>query len=251
MTQSETLANIVNGTIKFCQLIGNALSAYHNWYIKNADTIEQYLLAFANLGCWYTAVDKMASHQIVFTGDLSPDLITEINAANNIDEIIENYYFSNNAQHMNITIARCQAYMQSSAYSELFAQTLAAYSLTHYHLACIGMFAIVDGVFADFSDNKKTGYKIRIDAIEKKISDRLELDNLDKKTLCICKTMSCFEESIFKDNYNFENEPSELNRHWVMHGRSQRVYTRYDFLKILLWLDAVVFLDEKINEKSQ
>lgn len=155
MMQSEGLANIINGTIKFCQMIGNALSAYHNWYMKNADTIEQYILAFANLGCWYAAVDELVSHQIVFTGDLSSDLITEINAANNVDEIIENYYFSNNAQQINITLARCQAYMQSSAYSELFTQTLAAYSLTHYHLACIGMFAIIDGVFADFSNNKK------------------------------------------------------------------------------------------------
>ena len=250
MVQDGGLERFINGASKFCQLIANAFSAYQNWYIKNADTIEQYMLAFANLGRWYAAVNELASHQIVFTGELSSELISEINSAVNIDGVVEKYYFENDGRNMNGTIARCNAYMQSSAYSDLFTQTLAAYSSAHYHLACIGMFALIDGILADFSDNKKTGYRVRIDAIEKKITDRLELNDLDKKTLCVCKTMYAFEESIFKDNYSFENEPHDLNRHWVMHGRTKRVYTRYDFLKILLWLDAIAFLDRKIGEKA-
>ena len=66
----------------------------------------------------------------------------------------------------------------------------------------------------------------------------------------IHKTITSFEESIFKDNYSFVNEPDELNRHWVMHGRSRRTYTQFDCLKILLWLDAIVFLSEKIEGKE-
>ena len=83
------------------------------------------------------------------------------------------------------------------------------------------------------------------------MEDKLELDDLDKKTLCIHRTITAFEESIFKDHYSFVNEPTDLNRHWVIHGRSHRAYSRYDCLKILLWLDAIAFLAAKIEHKEK
>ena len=244
------LESFINGAIRFCQLIGTAFSAYHNWYTKNADSIEQYILTFANLGCWYAAVESLADHQIVFTEDLTTEQITAINKNDNADEIVECYFFSNNGQHINDVISRCQIYVQSTVYAELFAQIIAAYEASHFHLACIGMFSIVDGVLADFSENPKTNYKSRIEDIQKKIDDNLELNDLDKKTLCIMRTITSFEEYIFKSHPFSENEPDGLNRHWVIHGRTRRMYNRMDFLKILLWLDAIAFLDRKISSKT-
>ena len=246
----STLEHFVNGAFKFCQLIGNALSAYHKWYIKNADTIEQYILAFANLGHWYAAVKVLADHQIVFTEDLTTEQITAINNGDNVDEIVEKHFFSNNSQHINDVICRCQMYVQLTSYAELFTQITAAYEASHFHLACIGMFAVVDCVLADFSENSKTNYKSRIEDIEKKIDAHLELNDLDKKTLCIMRTITSFEEYIFKSHPFSENEPDGLNRHWVIHGRTRRMYDRMDFLKIVLWLDAIAFLDRKISSKT-
>ena len=36
-----------------------------------------------------------------------------------------------------------------------------------------------------------------------------------------------------------------VNRHWDVHGRTHRKHTRIDFLKVLLWLDAVIYLHDK------
>lgn len=81
--------------------------------------------------------------------------------------------------------------------------------------------------------------------IKEKIDAQFELDELDRKTICIYQALDSFEDSLFSNSHFDKSEPDNLNRHWVMHGRTRRTYTRYDFLKVLLWLDALLFLLEQ------
>lgn len=241
---------IRNGIIRIGQLLANAFSAYRSWYDKNAATIEQYAHAFAELGVWYAAVDNLAKCQIVFTGDISSEMAQKLSQIDDVDTIVKQYYFDGEPPRIEEVIVRCKQSTQLMPYSKLLSEVFSAYSVEHFHLACIGLFSIVDGVLSDFTQISGTHYRKRITAIEEKMDNQLALDDMDKKTLCIHKTISSFEDSIFKDNYSFVNEPDELNRHWVMHGRSRRTYTKFDCLKILLWLDAIVFLSEKIEGKE-
>lgn len=245
---SGGLEYFFRGMIEFIELMGNAFLSFHNWYTQNAATIAQYVCAFSNLSLWYGTVEILAGQQIVFTEDLSAELIAEINATDNVSGVIENYFFSNDAQRMDKMVSRCQIFLQSSSYTELFHEIITAYSSSHYHLACIGMFALVDGVLADFSQNSATSYRKRIRDIKMKMDNRLRLNDLDRRTLCILKSISSFDKSVFRDQYFDSNEPEDLNRHWVIHGRTHREYDRFDFLKILLWLDAIALLSEKIAE---
>ena len=88
----------------------------------------------------------------------------------------------------------------------------------------------------------ETRFKKRIDAITEKFAKQVELSDVDKKILCIYETVDSFEDSIFFNSDFSETEPDSLNRHWVIHGRTRRIYTKYDFLKALLWLDAIIIL---------
>lgn len=239
-----------DGIIKIGQLIANAFSAYRDWYNRNATAIELYIQFFEELGVWHTAVETLAAHQVVFTGDISSELAREISHTNDVDTIVEQYYFDGETPRINEVIMRCEQSVLIKPYATLFSQIISAYSAGYYHLACIGLFSLADGVLSDFTEIPGTQYKKRIAAIEQKMDNKLELDDMDKKTLCIHQTITAFEESIFKDNYSFTNENTDLNRHWVMHGRSRRAYSRYDCLKILLWLDAIVFLSAKIEAKE-
>lgn len=240
-----------NGILKVGQLLVNAFTAYQNWYSRNAATIEQYIRTFAELGIWLTAVDNLAERQIVFTGDISLEMAQHLSQIDNVDAVVKQYYFEGEYPRINEVIKRCKQSMQLAPYSNLFDQVVSAYSTDHFHLACIGLFSILDGVLSDFTEIPGTQYRKRITAIEEKMDNQLELDDMDKKTICIHKTITSFEDSIFKDYYSFVNEPDVLNRHWVMHGRSRRDYTRFDCLKILLWMDAIVFLSEKIEAKEE
>lgn len=243
----ENYRAILNSLIYIIQRAAEVFELAQNWYQQHKDTISAYLSIFAELSYWFSAVQKMADAQIVFTGDLSFDLAQQICQSDNVTATVEQFYTENNDHEINIVIARCRQATQTSAYSELFSQTISAYQHGHYHLACLGMFSIIDGMLSDISENKITSFKTRIKQIEKKIEDKFELTDLEKKLLCIYVAMDNFEESIFNFSDFKDAEPDALNRHWVVHGRTRREYTKVDFIKTILWLDAIIFLDDKLS----
>lgn len=225
--------------IKFAE----ALVAAHNWYERNAEKIAKYLLVFADFAVWCSATDKLTKNQIVFTDDLSIEFAEKICKSENVQELVEEYYFDNDEQNMRMLMDRCEAYKETAPYKELYIQTLDAYQRAQYHLACIGMFSLLDGVLADVSHMiTATNFKSRIQAIESKISNKIELNEIDRKTLCIYTSIEQMKDSVFGDSRFTDVEPEGINRHWVIHGRTRKVYLKYDFLKVLLCLDAICYM---------
>lgn len=55
-----------------------ALLTVQKWYERNSENISKYLLVFADLGIWFSAIDKLAENQIIFTDDLGLDFAKEI-----------------------------------------------------------------------------------------------------------------------------------------------------------------------------
>lgn len=247
----HTYGDFFEGMRLFLIQFAKALTVVHEWYERNAENIAKYLLLFADIGIWYSATDKLAEKQIVFTDDLTLDFAKKIYESSNIDILVQEYYFSNDARNMMMLSERCGGLKEITPYKKLYEEILDAYQRTHYHLACIGMFAILDGVLADVSHMiTSTSFNARIKSIENKISDKIELNELDKKILCIYISMERIKETMFGESRFYEVEPEEINRHWLVHGRTRKSYTRYEFLKILLCLDAISYM-VRIGEKLE
>ena len=219
------------------------------WYKRNEENIRKYILAFADFSDWISAAEKLAKSQIVFTDDLNLDFAREINNTVNIDELIQRYYFDNNEQKMTLLVQRCGALREITDYKKLYFQTIEAYNKKHYHLACIGLFSILDGILADVSEITDTKFGLRIDKIENKIKDEVELNEVDRKTLCIYIAIEQSKTHLFAHSDFSQEEPTSLNRHWLLHGRTRKEYTNYDVLKILLWIDGLSYICQ-INDKE-
>lgn len=241
----EVFKKVINGTTQFFQSFANVLEACHNWYQKNEETISIYLSIFAEFEIWSFAYQELAENQIVFTDDLNMGLARAIYNSPDVNIIVQEYYFGNHEEKMTHLIERCEEASQMSEYKVLYDQTVDAYKRGHYHLACVGVFTIVDGVLADVSDMiAETSFKRRIMVIEQKLGNKVELNDVDRKTLCIFTAVDSLQNSIFGNSRFSEDEPTSLNRHWIIHGRTRKTYTQYDFLKILLCLDAIIFLSD-------
>lgn len=237
----EGIAGIVEGIKTFTY----ALNKLHAWYEKNAENIAQYLSAFAEFAEWSVAVNKLIENQFVFTDDLTPTLAHDIYQGADITEVMGRYYFDNNEQNINKLIQRCKSSDYIEKYSELYDQIINAYTREDYLIACIGLFSLVDGVLAEQSGINKTGFQKRLDRIAEKFATKAELNDIDRKTLCIYDAFTKFDCSVFRKSDFTKEEPQTINRHWDVHGRTHRKHTKIDFLKILLWLDAIIYLSQK------
>lgn len=241
----------MQGIIRGIEAFAVALEKAHTWYQNNAENISMYLRAFADFGVWSVATDRLIENQIVFTDDLPQDLAQEIYNDSDIEEVVCSYYFGNNEFNMERVISRCQQNEQVQKYAELYDQIISAYRINHYLIACIGLFSLIDGVLADVSEQTTTNFKHRLDVVKEKMGSEKKLSEIDRKTLCIYKAFKSFDTSIFSYSKFSEQEPQIVNRHWDLHGRTHREHSKMDFLKVLLWLDAIIFSSSQDIQESE
>lgn len=92
---NQTLFDVKNAVevmSKALKLFAEKITELMNWYHINQDTINEYLKAFGNLILWRNAVNRLSENQIVFTEQLSGDMIEKVNKSTNVDEVILEYY---------------------------------------------------------------------------------------------------------------------------------------------------------------
>ena len=246
---------ILNGIATFMQGAVAVFKKAGEWYRDNEETIRNFIISFSNFSTCCSAIEKMAQRQIMFSDDISIDFAEAICNSDNIDTLVEDYYFGTDTHHIDIVMNRCDKAKCLRDYQNLFLQITDTYSRQQYHLACIGLFAIADGLMADISTMKKsTSFEKRIKSIEQKMADKIELDTIDRRTFFIHLQFDSLGDNLSNSVFGFsdftKDEPNELDRHWLLHGRTHKTYSRYDFLKILLWIDQLVFLDSIINITS-
>ena len=95
---NQTLFDVKNAVevmSKALKLFAEKITELMNWYHINQDTINEYLKAFGNLILWRNAVNRLSENQIVFTEQLSGDMIEKVNKSTNVDEVILEYYTEN------------------------------------------------------------------------------------------------------------------------------------------------------------
>lgn len=249
---NDYIFSAFNGIATFIQGAINIFARVGEWYRDNEENINSFLVGFSNFSTCCSAIKKMAQHQIMFSDDISLEFANAICNTDNVDALVQNHYFGNDAQCIKSVIKRCEKAQCLHLYRKLFSEIIDAYGRQHFLLACMGLFAVADGMLADISCMKdSTSFEKRIKSIEQKMTDKIELDNIDKRTFFMQVQFDSLGDKLSNSVFSFsdftKDEPNALNRHWLLHGRTQKTYDRYDFLKILLWIDQLVFLDTIIN----
>jgi len=187
----------------------------------------------------------MADLQIVFTEPPMDELTQELCKENaDVESLVLDFYSTNNDERLYDLTKRCKDSERLTNSLDFFEEILGASNRGHYHLACVGLFAILDGILADTTGiMKKPAFICRLDELKKRIDENLDLLENDLVLFSIVDAIEKSKNKFFNGPYFDENEPVEtLNRNWLQHGRTHRSYTKLDFIKVLLLLDAVIIL---------
>ena len=237
---NQTLFDVKNAVevmSKALKLFAEKITELMNWYHINQDTINEYLKAFGNLILWRNAVNRLSENQIVFTEQLSGDMIEKVNKSTNVDEFILEYYTENEEKCLRNLVERCGTAERVIAYKKLYPQIV-----------------IAAEILSDIVNQpKNTSFKKRMREIEDKINNKIPPSQTDLKVFAVMISIGAFQETAFGNSDFDKPEPSYLNRHWTLHGRSHRDFTKMDYIKMLLSLDALIFmanLAERTEEKT-
>lgn len=91
---------ILNGIATFMQGAVAVFKKAGEWYRDNEETIRNFIINFSNFSTCCSAIEKMAQRQIMFSDDISIDFAEAICNSDNIDTLVEDYYFGTDTHHI-------------------------------------------------------------------------------------------------------------------------------------------------------
>jgi hypothetical protein len=197
---------------------------------------------------------KLGEVQYVYWDYINNDFIELIIASKNIDELLYKLNETNDCKTVEFAISSCNEHILVSPYIPLFTQTIIAYREEKYDLAVLGLLSIVDGLLTDVSEDDTTNISKRTEAIMKRAENNELLDDDEISLIMLSLTFQKTVE-ILSAKSNFSgSEPENLNRHWIMHGRSRRRKTKLDCIKLINFIYGILLInnyaEQEVNDNE-
>jgi len=189
----------------------------------------------------YLAATKMGERGWTIPFELTLRNIYELGdtelSEHDIDDAFFKFYVDNNKEEFSILVNHIATSNLCSSWRELFKQCVKAYNDEQYLIVIPSLLTILEGLLATLLSNKgKT-----------KMADICisELGNYETDEGKFVNRMAWLSITSFIQNlyagYPFSgDEPSRINRHWILHGRSVVNWTSIDCLRLFNAISSVI-----------
>lgn len=187
--------------------------------IKHISTVQQV----------FSVADKLGEHQFVVVDRIPKLLVERASKGENIDDLAVEFLITD--EIIQKTADDC-----GRDKSTLLDQSIKAIFNGSYNLAMLGLFAELDKELSEQTGNiRSVNFRKRYESINKAIEEKGELflDEMAGRDYLLCTTYKTAIDGIGDDEKFDKQEPNEINRNWIMHGRSEKEYTRLDCVKVL------------------
>ena len=80
-----------------------------------------------------------------------------------------------------------------------------------------------------------------------KVKKLLGVENNDRENILLKANLTGYVQFLYKSSSFSDVEPKNINRNWLLHGRTNRTVSEDDCLNVFILLDILVELNEKIE----
>lgn len=189
------------------------------------------------------------SNQTVIWYDLNPKEDVESFNSSYLDEIVLEHFLCNGSLELNLLIQKCRTSLQKRLGCIIFEQSIDALDRKAYNAAILGFTSALDGVLTLCSGSDSTSARDRLSLLQTKLVEQ-DADSFtaeEIKEFWLYSTLFPAIES-FNNKAPFNKlEPSLLNRHWIVHGRTTREYELIDCIKVLSMIYGMLILGDFVK----
>ena len=193
------------------------------------------------------AVEKLRKHQYVYWLPLEEDFVENVICSDDVEDVLFLFSIRDEGKRLNGVIESCKKELLIKENNLIFSQAIDAYRHEAYDLSIVGLLAVLDGILSEFSGDNTTKMKKRMEEIVEKLDNSKSLQEEEYAVLTLGLTFYSTVESLSKSIDFSIREPEEINRHWIMHGRSIRKKTPLECIKIIHCIYGAIL----INNLSQ
>lgn len=177
-------------------------------------------------------LEKMRENQYVCWTDWDEQLMEEIVAADDPEPIL--------LREWNMDVKGQQkiyedilSYPGLRGNKKLWEESFSCLKEKKYDIALLGFFAILDGALSFVAGTEQTQIQARFGKILESCQINFESQDIGY-TFKLFKETACKTAESLGESSSFKGEePNTLNRHWRVHGRSNRAVSELDCVKII------------------
>lgn len=229
---------IIGSIVEWCNTFVKPMTQFFQEISKTLDAGIKNIIKPAN------AISILGKHQYIQWEHMSDDFIDNIVKTDNVDKYLRLKYEKEGYQSFFEVADLCIESDAVGYNKKVLCQAVNAFKNRDYDLSAIGIVVVIDGTLSRITGNPSHKISERVKSLLDEIDDDEEISNEDyvliSLYLSLFKTIESFTASIKFDM----NEPKGLNRHWMLHGRSNRKRTKLDCVKLMRFLYAVILLSE-------
>lgn len=151
---------------------------------------------------------------------LDKEIIIEV-----LDPFFSDFYTS---KKFKLMVKHVENSNMKSTQKELFRQCLEAYSCRNYLICTTALITILEGLLSEFGEDKKDIKMIKICRLH------MEKTKADKKIINHLVWVSLFNfiKELYEKSSFDKNQPERINRHWILHGRTDKQVGEADCLRL-------------------
>lgn len=194
-----------------------------------------------------TVVTKLIAEGWTLPAELP---IAAVNALGNTDELdgvnsfMQQFYSYDDYRHMKAMIKEIQEAKIKAGLIKLVTECWNAYNLKMYAICATSLLSVIEGILSEFSDDKQ-------DVRMKKVCQK-HVDNFPSDGSTILKyvwiSYNQFIRNLYQKSDFTADEPETINRHWLLHGRSDFEVQEIDCMKLF---NAIHSLCMVINKEYE
>lgn len=154
-----------------------------------------------------------------------------------LNEFFENYYVKGK---FNLMCRKIKKSFTNSSNITTFSECIEAFNLGSYNICITSLITLLEGLLSYFGDQKND---IRMMRICRFNSDEESKKGNTIKSLC-WESMYAFIQVLYTKSDFTKEEPLEINRHWIEHGRTEKIYTKMDCIKVINALSTLTIIKQ-------
>lgn len=247
-SMQETFAQYREISSKIVESMAPYFEMTKRWSEITAPFAET-LKSFSKVATKYKAIQKLGNSQLIWFDNLDDRLANDILSEVCTDTIITQHLEDTSYIEIDRIIAESRKSSFLKEKKGLYSHSIGAYRKKHYDLACIGFIGTIDYLMSKTSGDISTSSKKHIQIILEKMKTDEVLDSFEFSFFTTFLSFENVIQSLFAFSDFSTVEPSELNRHWIAHGRTQKEYSKLDCVKLINLIYALLLIGSvQVNE---
>lgn len=208
--------------------------------------VEEALVEFDN--DLKMVVDRISPEGWTLPSDAGIFMIKRLANADEIKDVnafLEWYYTVEENFHVKYMVNFINNSPIKTGTKKLFLECWEAFQNNLYALCATGLLAVIEGILSEYSVDKKDVHMMKV--CQKKVDEFPEDGSIILRYMWI--SYNVFIRNLYKKSDFSTGEPNEINRHWLLHGRSAFEISKLDCIRLIGAVESICTIYKTDHEE--